>query len=88
MLYVFFLYNNFFFRNDPQLQNLNYIELEPLIKVEEEDFSGELSSPKPQPVIVDHLDLTVDDAPSGVPSTSSHCRRLPDGEVIDLTLDD
>jgi hypothetical protein len=85
---MFFLYNNFFFCIDPQLQNLNYVELEPLIKVEEEDFAGDLSSPKPQPVIIDYLDLTVDDAPSGVPGTSSHCCCLSDGEVIDLTLDD
>ncbi|EDR01166.1 uncharacterized protein LACBIDRAFT_333494 [Laccaria bicolor S238N-H82] len=61
-----------------------YVEPEPLLKVEEEDFAGGFSSPQPQPVILDYLDLTVDDdAPSGVPN----CRHLFDGEVIDLTLD-
>jgi hypothetical protein len=60
------------------------VEPEPVIKVEEEDFAVEFNSPQHHLAFIDYLDLTVDDSPTCVPSTSGH---MSVGEVIDLTLD-
>ena len=60
------------------------MEPEPVIKVEEEDFAVEFNSPRHSMAFIDYLDLTVDDSPTCVSSTSSH---MSIAEVIDFTLD-
>ena len=79
-----FLCNHFFFGIDIGTKLLKYVEPEPVIKVEEEDFAVEFNSPRHSTAFIDYLDLTVDDSPTCVPSTSSH---MSIAEVIDLTLD-
>ena len=79
-----FLCNRFFFGIDIGTKLIKYVEPEPVIKVEEEDFAVEFNSPQHSTAFIDYLDLTVDDSPTCVPSTSSH---MSIAEVIDLTLD-
>ena len=79
-----FLCNHFFFGTDIGTKLIKYVEPEPVIKVEEEDFAVEFNSPWRSMAFIDYLDLTVDDSPTCVSSTSSH---MSIAEVIDFTLD-